>query len=59
MSINYTGVRPVLAEYHSCQYIVKSFYQHIKLYAKNDVTMYRREMVFGKNWSHTSKYVTS
>lgn len=29
---NCTGVRPVLAEYCSCQYTVMSFYQHINIY---------------------------
>lgn len=36
----HTGVRPI-----SCQYNVTSFYQHIRLYTKNKVTMYSRELV--------------
>lgn len=34
----------------SCQYNFMSFYQHLKLFMKNDSTMLWREMVLGKNW---------
>lgn len=36
----------------SRQCIVTPFYQHLKLYTKNDVTMHWQEMVLGEKWSH-------
>lgn len=29
-----------------------SFYQHLKLFTKNDIIMHWREVVLGKNWLH-------
>lgn len=47
-----TGVQPVFAGYHQC--IFTTFYEHIKLYTKNDLTMHWRKMVLGENLSHAS-----
>lgn len=33
-----------------CQYNFMFFYQYLKLLMKNDLIMFWREMVFGKNW---------
>lgn len=37
---------------HQC--IFTTFYEHIKLYTKNDLTMHWRKMVLGENLSHAS-----
>lgn len=52
-----TGVRPVLVKYHFSPVHCDVIYQYTKLFTKNDVTLYWREMVLNDNWLHASNVI--
>lgn len=54
MPVLFTGVRPVFAKYRFSPVHCDIILSTIKLYTKNDITMYWREIVLGENWSYAS-----